>query len=45
MKPLGIFLLLECCLFAAYLAHRTPATRFHSRVLLAAMLGILVICN
>jgi hypothetical protein len=43
MKALGVFLLIECCLFAAYLAHRTPATRFHSRILLAAMLSILVI--
>lgn len=43
MKALGIFLLLECCLMIAYLAYRTPATRFHSRILLAAMLGILLI--
>ncbi len=43
MKALGIFLLIECCLFAVYLAHRTPAKRFHSRILLAAMLSILVI--
>jgi hypothetical protein len=43
MNALGIFLFLGCCLFVAYLAHRTPAKRVHSRILLAAMLGILVI--
>ncbi|MGZ8389998.1 MAG: hypothetical protein ACXWVL_05295 [Rhodoplanes sp.] len=43
MKALGVFLLLECCLFASYLALRTVPTRFHSRVLLAAMVGIVVI--
>lgn len=43
MKALGVFLLFECCLFAAYLAFRTAPTRFHARVLLAAMVGIVVI--
>jgi len=43
MKGLWIFLLLGCCLFVAYVAHMTPAKRVHSRILLAAMLGILVI--
>ncbi len=43
MKALGVFLLFECCLFAAYLAFRSAPTRFHARVLLAAMVGIVVI--
>ncbi len=43
MKALGVFLLFECCLFAAYLAFRTAPARFHARILLAAMVGIVVI--